>query len=91
MHTIKPLDIECINYSNECSKLFVSVEEHSMIGGLGGAIAEHISTLSYHAPLLRLGIADTFRHAGDYNYLLGENRLLPEQIAEDIENKYKSI
>jgi len=91
IHTIKPIDIECINHSNEYSKLFVSVEEHSIIGGLGGAIAEHISTLSNHAPLLRLGIADTFRHAGDYNYLLGQNRLLPEQIAEDIEIKYATL
>ena len=67
------------------------MEEHSKIGGLGGTIAEYLSSKLNHAPLLRLGIADHFRHAGDYNYLLGENRLLPEQIAQDIEEKYRSL
>jgi len=91
IHTIKPLDINCIEYANERSKLLVSVEEHSIIGGLGGAIAEHLCSKKRHAQLLRLGLADQFRHAGDYNYLLGQNRLLPDQIAHDIEQKYSSL
>lgn len=91
IHTIKPLDIDCIDSCDANSKLLVSVEEHSKIGGLGGAISEHLSSKTSHSPLLRLGIADKFRHAGDYNYLLGENRLLPEQIAQDIEEKYLSL
>jgi len=91
IHTIKPIDTDCINYAKSISKLLVSVEEHSKIGGLGGAIAEHISSQSNHVPLLRLGIADQFRHAGDYNYLLGQNELLPEQIALNIEQKYLSL
>ena len=69
----------------------MSVEEHSKIGGLGSAISEYLSSKTSHSPLLRLGIADKFRHAGDYNYLLGKNRLLPEQIAQDIEEKYLSL
>ena len=91
IHTIKPLDIDCIDSCDANSKLLVSVEEHSKIGGLGGAISEYLSSKTSHSPLLRLGIADKFRHAGDYNYLLGENRLLPEQIAQDIEEKYLSL
>jgi transketolase len=91
MHTIKPLDTGAIAAATEKSKLFVTVEEHSIIGGLGGAIAEHLSSYSSHPPLLRLGIADKFRHAGDYNYLLGLNELLPEQIAANIENKWLAI
>ena len=91
IHTIKPLDINCINEKNIKSKLLVSVEEHSKIGGLGGAIAEYISTLDNHAPLLRLGIEDKFRHAGDYQYLLGENQLLPDQIAKKIKEKYETL
>jgi transketolase len=71
--------------------LLVTVEEHSKIGGLGGTIAEYLSSKTSHSPLIRLGIEDKFRHAGDYNYLLGENRLLSEQIAQDIEEKYLSL
>lgn len=91
MHTIKPLDTGVVDDAVQNGKLIVSVEEHSMIGGLGGAIAEHLSASSSHPPLLRLGIADKFRHAGDYQYLLGLNGLLPEQIAEAIETRYKSL
>jgi transketolase len=91
IHTIKPIDNECIDDFNKCSILLVSVEEHSKIGGLGGAISEYLSSKNQHAPLLRLGIEDIFRHAGDYHYLLGQNRLLPEQIAFDIEQKYLTL
>ncbi len=91
IHTIKPLDNDCIDSCDASSKLLVSVEEHSKIGGLGGVISEYLSSKTSHSPLLRLGIADKFRHAGDYNYLLGKNRLLPEQIAQDIEEKYLSL
>ncbi len=90
-HTIKPIDKAAIDESNEKSKLLVTVEEHSKIGGLGGTIAEHLCLKENHAPLLRLGIADEFKHAGDYNFLLGENRLLPDQIAQDIEEKYLTL
>ena len=91
IHTIKPLDIAAIDEVKNTSKLFVTVEEHSMIGGLGGSVAEHLSSFSSHPALLRLGIADKFRHAGDYNYLLGLNELMPEQIATNIEKKYLSL
>ena len=91
IHTIKPLDEECVNFCSKQSKLLVSVEEHSKIGGLGGAIAEHLCSLSNHPPLLRLGILDQFRHAGDYKYLLEQNELLPEQIAAGIEQKYSLL
>ncbi|MEO8173146.1 MAG: transketolase C-terminal domain-containing protein [Sediminibacterium sp.] len=91
MHTIKPLDTDSISSALAMSKLLVTVEEHSMIGGLGGAVAEYLSGFSSHAPLLRLGIADKFRHAGDYNYLLEQNELSPELIAANIERKYLSL
>ena len=91
IHTIKPLDYDFINQANKSSKLLVTIEEHSKIGGLGGAIAEHLSPIPDHSPLLKLGLSDQFRYAGDYNYLLGQNRLLPKQIAQDIEQKYLSL
>lgn len=91
MHTVKPLDTACIEEKNKHAKLFVSVEEHGRLGGLGGAIAEHLAEMPTHAPLLRLGIADKFRHAGEYQYLLSENELLPEQIAANIEKRFLQI
>lgn len=91
IHTIKPLDTAFLNQRTNNSALMVSVEEHSVIGGLGGAIAEHLSSLDTHPPLMRMGIKDHFMAAGDYEYLLGENELLPEQIAANIEKRLLGI
>jgi transketolase len=87
VHTIKPIDSEMIFKSFD-STLFVSVEEHSIIGGLGTSISEIITEKSNCPPLLRLGVKDTFSHPGDYIYLLEQNRLQPILIAEDILNEY---
>ena len=87
VHTIKPIDAEMI-YKCFNSNLLVSIEEHSIIGGLGSSISEVIAEMSNYPPLLRLGVKDTFSHPGDYTYLLEQNRLQPILIAEDILNKY---
>lgn len=83
MYSIKPLDSQAIMKARD-SRLIVSLEEHSKIGGLGGAIAEEISKHDGFPRLLRLGIADTFDLACDYEGLILQNRLSADQIAEDI-------
>ncbi len=90
VHTIKPLDY---NSLKECfsSKLFVTIEEHSIIGGLGSAISDFLSESAYHPPLLKLGVSDCFSHPGEYDYLIRQNRLDVESIAEDIFLKYKTV
>jgi transketolase len=91
MHTIKPLDTKMIDHETASAKLLVSVEEHAISGGLGGAIAEHLSSVDDHRVLLRLGIADQFKPAGDYRYMLEQHELLPDQIANNIRQKYLSL
>ena len=91
MHTIKPLDTKILDNEISSSKLIVSVEEHSSIGGLGGAIAGHLCSVQHHPVLLRIGIDDTFQVAGDYSYMLEQNGLLPEQIADNIRQRFLSI
>ncbi|MFZ4522710.1 MAG: transketolase family protein [Bacteroidales bacterium] len=88
MHTIKPLDTETINREINSARLVVTVEEHSIKGGLGGAIAEHLSSYPDHPGLLILGMEDEFQPAGDYHYMLEQNGLLPEQIAFSISQQY---
>jgi transketolase len=83
VHTIKPLDTACIDrYAGR--KLLVSVEEHNVIGGLGGAISEYLAGLGAHPRLLRLGVKDRFSTVGDYSYLIQQSRLDATSIAEDI-------
>lgn len=83
MYSIKPIDREAI-LSSKNSGLLVTIEEHSKNGGLGAAVAEVVSEESRFPRLLRLGIADTFDLAGDYDGLLERNRLTPTLIADDI-------
>jgi transketolase len=85
MHTIKPLDVDCVSGQLD-KKLIVTIEEASIVGGLGSAVAECIAIKKDKPPQLMLGIKDYFPHAGSYQYLLEQCRLTGEQIAEDIEN-----
>lgn len=90
IHTLKPIDKETI-FNNCDKKLMVSVEEHNVVGGLGTAIADVLSEQRYTAPLLKLGVQDHFMSVGDYNYLVEQAGLTPEQIAASIENKLASL
>lgn len=83
IHCIKPLDIGVIMNAKN-SKLLVTVEEHSIIGGLGSAVAESISTIGDFNRLIRLGVNDCFSSVGDYNYLLTQHGLTPVAIKNRI-------
>jgi transketolase len=83
MHTIKPIDTSVIDEA--CNKkLIVTVEEHNVIGGLGGAVSEYKSSINNAPRQLFIGIPDTFPKVGDYQYLLEQNGLTASQIAERI-------
>ena len=60
MHTLKPLDVDLIRDCARSSKAIFSVEEHSVIGGLGSAVAEVLAEHSYHGFFRRIGIPETF-------------------------------
>jgi transketolase len=83
MYSIKPLDKARVQEAMQ-KRMVVTIEEHSKMGGLGAAVAEEMSACGGGCKLLRLGIEDKFDLAGDYEWLLRQNRLVPEQIAEDI-------
>jgi transketolase len=59
IHTIKPLDVDLIRQAAEETGALVTAEEHSVIGGLGGAVAEALGE-GHPVPLERVGVADTF-------------------------------
>ncbi|MEL7657312.1 MAG: transketolase C-terminal domain-containing protein, partial [Bacillota bacterium] len=68
-------------------KLVVTVEEHSIVGGLGGAIAEYKSRIDQAPPMIMIGIEDFFPHAGDYEYMLQQCGLKADNIAQRILKK----
>jgi len=69
MHTVKPLDSEAIIAAAGATGALVTAEEHSIIGGLGGAVAETI-TDACPVPLKRVGVADRFAETGPYHAIL---------------------
>ena len=83
-HTIKPIDEEVIKKCALKDRLIVTVEEHNIIGGLGSSVAECIAKEKNSTTHLSLGIKDVFLHSGDYNFMLQQSGLLPDQIAESI-------
>ena len=90
MHTIKPLDTHAID--DACmSKLLVTVEEHSKIGGLGSAVSEYLADKTNRPPQLIIGFCDEYKHAASYDYLINQYELTPEQISEKIFLKYKNM
>ena len=88
MHTIKPLDTAAVDAELN-KKLIVTVEEATIVGGLGSAVSEHLAIKKQKPAQLMLGIKDTFPHAGTYQFLLENCRLTGPLIAEDIENALK--
>ena len=69
MHTIKPLDTALVEkVASKCGAI-VTAEDHSIIGGLGGAVAEHLSSTS-STPLERVGVKDRFGESGQADEML---------------------
>lgn len=90
MHTIKPLDTGSLDDAICNSKLIVSVEEHSIIGGLGGAIAEYLADKVVSPRLIRIGVEDRFGRLGDLRYCWEQHGLTAPQIADRVFKEYNN-
>lgn len=91
MHTIKPLDVHAIEDAAEKTKLVVSLEEHSIVGGLGAAVAQVLANHGRHAKLLTLGLPDEYLKAGSYQFMLEEYGLTADQVAAQIKVVYSAL
>lgn len=82
MPTLKPLDTEAVLAATQQTKAVITIEEHSIIGGLGSAIAEVLVELgNSHIILKRLGIKDSFcNQVGSQEYLRQAYGLTPQDI-----------
>ncbi len=83
MHTIKPLDVDCVKkYIEKCKKI-ITVEEHSVIGGLGDAVADVVIGYA-DATMMKIGVNDEFGQSGTPNELLVEYGLDTASVTEKI-------
>ncbi len=83
MSTIKPLDEETLLSAAGSTKVIVTAEEHSVIGGLGGAVCEFLSE-HHPMPVKRVGVQDTFGCSGSPDELLKLHGITADTIVETI-------
>lgn len=83
MHTIKPLDEELVLKAAKETGCIVTSEEHSVIGGLGGAVAELLAE-KYPVPVIRHGVGDSFGRSGKASEVMNFYGLNADVLAEKV-------
>lgn len=87
LHTIKPLDIEGLKRIADSCTLIVTIEEHSIINGIGTAIVEILFQHKYRGKFVKLGLPDEYANRlGSRDWLRDYYKLDPESIVSTIKN-----
>ena len=84
MRFVKPLDVDLLRQLAESHELLVTVEEHAVMGGAGGAVCEALAALGIERKVLLLGLPDRFIDHGDTSTLLASVGLDAEGIEKAI-------
>ena len=85
MHTVKPIDKDAILRAASETDLILTIEEHTIIGGLGGAVAEILADAGAGTPLKRLGLQDVFAcMVGSHQDLKNRFGITAEAIVKEI-------
>ena len=83
---VKPLDDATIIEKAKLTKFVITVENHSIIGGLGSAVCEILSYY-YPMPVIRFGVNDTFGQSGKWDELLDYSGLSAEKLAKNMKKQ----
>lgn len=89
IHTIKPLDTQTILQAAQETRLLITAEEHQVAGGLGSAVAEVVSEHA-GAPVIRVGVQDTFGESGTSEELMAAYGIHAERIVQVAIRELKS-
>lgn len=87
MYSIKPVDTEAIKAAMEQTSLIFTIEDHNIIGGLGGAVCEYTAE-TCPARVVRIGIDDKFGRSGTVKDLYEKYGLNPVHIAEKVKRAF---
>lgn len=91
IHTIKPLDVEAVAKWARKVPLIFSAEDHNIIGGLGGAIAETMAELGVPTKLVRIGVRDTYGESGTPEALYLKHGLDATGVARTVKSAINSF
>jgi len=89
MHTIKPLDEKLVLKCARGTNAIVTVEEHSVIGGLGGAVSEVLAENGASVPFKRIGVQDMFCESGEPDELFDKYGLSTAHIIKTVKKLLK--
>ena len=89
MHTIKPIDTNALDNLIRKEKTIFTIEEHSITGGLGSAVAEYVSSITNSPVVNRIGLPYEFVITAEYRYILEKYGLVGSHIANTIKEKIK--
>ncbi len=87
MHTIKPLDTECLDSLADYDYIF-TVEEHTTKGGLGGAVAEYYADRDKKPRQIMIGVDDMFPHPGSHEHLIKTCHLDKESLVNTVKGVF---
>ncbi|MEQ1189587.1 MULTISPECIES: 1-deoxy-D-xylulose-5-phosphate synthase [Acinetobacter] len=88
MRFVKPLDEQIIRDLAEHTHLFVTVEEHAIMGGAGSAVNEFMAQEQIVKPIINLGLPDSFLHQASHNQMLQDCGLDTKGILNSIERAW---
>lgn len=84
--TLKPFsDPQITDAASRVKHAVITVENHSVIGGLGSAVAERVAEAGARVPLIRMGLADTYSHGASLNQLMREHGLTAAAVVRTVE------
>jgi transketolase len=91
MHTLKPLDTDALNAAVDETGALATLEEHSIVGGLGSAVAEFLAELGTPVSFKRLGLPSGFSpYVGSQDYLLARHGLDVDTVAAELRAAVRS-
>jgi 1-deoxy-D-xylulose-5-phosphate synthase len=91
MRFVKPLDEKIIQQFAERTRLFVTVEEHAVMGGAGSAVNEYLAKATIVKPMLNLGLADEFMPQATHSQMLQQAGLDAQGIEKSVLNTWKKM
>jgi transketolase len=89
--SLKPVDDDAILRAGKETKLLITIEDHTVLGGLGGAVAESLSQSSSMPKLIRIGIEDDFGESGTPDDLYDKHGLSKAKISERVKSEWQKF
>jgi transketolase len=90
-HCLKPFDDSTTLSLARTAKAIVTIEDHSVIGGLGTCVAEALATQTNHPPLVKIGVQDIFGESGEPHELYEKHGLSAPKIVDRISALAKQL